>query len=215
MKATPEPKHWLEYAIFAFVIATAAATGVAAWYTGQQSLTATDTEKRQLRAYISVQPKQLRNFGDSDPVEIFYEIQNSGQTPAFETRFFSTVTIFPYPIPQNSKFPDVLENTTMSKSVIFPKTTYHGVKSTENPLSHDQLEAVRSGQSQRLYFIGIARYADAFKVCHETKYCSSIGGPALRELLDAGGGIADNLFQNCERFNDADYEGVACATDAK
>src|SRR6266404_728793 len=115
-------------------------------------------EKRQLRAYISVQPKKLRNVGDSIPVEIFYEVQNSGQTPAFETRFFSTVMVFSYPIPQEAKFPDVLEHTTMSKTVIFPKTTYNGFKSTEKSLTHDELEAVKSGQNRRLYFIGIARY---------------------------------------------------------
>jgi hypothetical protein len=35
-KSQPEAKHWLEYAIFIFVILTAVGTIAAAWYTRQQ-----------------------------------------------------------------------------------------------------------------------------------------------------------------------------------
>ena len=50
--ADAETKHWLEYAIFVFVILTAIATGCAPWYMRQQWITADDSEKRDLRAYV-------------------------------------------------------------------------------------------------------------------------------------------------------------------
>jgi hypothetical protein len=52
-------KHWLEYAIFGFVIVTALATGYAAYYTKNQWVTMEDSEKRQLRAYVGVVPGSI------------------------------------------------------------------------------------------------------------------------------------------------------------
>ena len=81
-QAKPEPKHWLEYAIFFFVIATAIATGAAAYYTRQQWLTAEDQEKRSLRAYVSVAVDQYPDLS-SEHFDVSIVFKNHGQTPAF------------------------------------------------------------------------------------------------------------------------------------
>src|SRR5580700_52323 len=77
-KAKAEPKHWLEYAIFVFVIATAIATGFAAYYTRRQALTAADTEQRQLRAYLGISSPVIN---EAEGV-ITLQVSNGGQTPA-------------------------------------------------------------------------------------------------------------------------------------
>lgn len=50
--AKREPKHWLEYAIFIFVVLTAIFTGAAAWYTRQQWQTSQDTLVFSERAFV-------------------------------------------------------------------------------------------------------------------------------------------------------------------
>jgi len=84
--AKAEPKHWLEYAIFLFVIATAIATGFAAYYTRQQWLTAEDTEKRSLRAYIAISTTIPIKM---DSEKIVITMDNFGQTPAKDVVSFS------------------------------------------------------------------------------------------------------------------------------
>ena len=79
--AKPESKHWMEYAIFFFVVATAIATGFAAYFTGQQWQTAADTEKRQLRAYVAVLPSDVENFGQPSGQKFTLIRKNYGQTP--------------------------------------------------------------------------------------------------------------------------------------
>lgn len=80
----PEGKHWLEYAIFVFVVATALATTAAAYYTRRQWLTGQDTEQRQLRAYVDVMPTDETSFLANAPASVGFVVKNDGQTPAFE-----------------------------------------------------------------------------------------------------------------------------------
>jgi hypothetical protein len=80
-----EGKHPLEYAIFFLVVITAVATGFAAYYTHNQWITAEDTAKRQLRAYVFFRPHghfKLPEVGA--PMEIPVPIRNYGPTPAYK-----------------------------------------------------------------------------------------------------------------------------------
>jgi hypothetical protein len=51
-RITDEPKHWIEYGVFAFVFITAIATATAAWYTRREWESSVDNGRRQLRAYV-------------------------------------------------------------------------------------------------------------------------------------------------------------------
>ena len=77
-----ERKHPLEYFIAGFLVLTFVATAIAAYYTRLQSLTADDTEKRSLRAYILAnQPSVI--IDDFNIVHARVQIKNSGLTPAY------------------------------------------------------------------------------------------------------------------------------------
>jgi hypothetical protein len=80
----PERKHWLEYAIFGFVVLTAVGTGFAAYYTRQQYLVADDTERQQLRSYVGIIPGDIENFGDRALQQFTMTRKNYGQTPAYD-----------------------------------------------------------------------------------------------------------------------------------
>ncbi|MGP0089478.1 MAG: hypothetical protein ACLPKB_05900 [Xanthobacteraceae bacterium] len=77
-----EDKHWLEYAIFVFVVLTAAGTIGAAYYARNQWLTADDTEKRENRAYVYLEI-QVISYPPGDAPNryaISLKVTNSGKT---------------------------------------------------------------------------------------------------------------------------------------
>ena len=93
-----EGKHPLEYFIAVFLVLTFIATAIAAYYTCQQWLTAYDTEKRSLRAYVGVSRPRLQcpDCGNSSYKEpgfadgmiatanlLEFVIKVSGVTPAY------------------------------------------------------------------------------------------------------------------------------------
>lgn len=100
-KAKAEAKHWLEYAIFIFVIATAVATGAAAYYTRQQWLTAEDQERRSLRAYISA---KIEKYPDimHDSWDMTVVFKNHGQTPALNVSTWIQAILGQNPLPSET-----------------------------------------------------------------------------------------------------------------
>jgi hypothetical protein len=100
--AKAEGKHWLDYAIFAFVILTAIGTSFAAFYTRQQWITADDAELRSLRAYGSVYFSPIESFDIADPKGPFPAInvtaQNGGQTPAYNVSVKASIGPLEFPL---------------------------------------------------------------------------------------------------------------------
>src|ERR1700760_3840147 len=82
-RITDEPRHWIEYGVFVFVVVTAVATSMAAWYTRKEAQTAAENGRRQLRAYVFPDQANLVWQGNSRPTVAEIEIRNSGQTPAY------------------------------------------------------------------------------------------------------------------------------------
>jgi hypothetical protein len=148
-KSKAEPKHWLEYAIFVFVIATAIANGFAAYYTRQQWLTAADTEQRQLRAYVSAGVEQYPDI-NAEHLNYIVLMKNHGQTPAFKMRGWSTLLISDfYPLPEEVVKQHETEMESMGdKVVLFPggerrSATVEGMG--DNGQSHDLTPEQRIG----------------------------------------------------------------------
>ena len=84
IRARRERKHPLEYLIFVFVVATAVATGFAAYYTGQQWKTAHDTLVVSERAFVDFGGANAVVGRDPDPkksevLTVFTSITNSGK----------------------------------------------------------------------------------------------------------------------------------------
>jgi hypothetical protein len=109
-------KHWLEYGIFFLLIATTAATSLAAWYTRQQWLTAEEVKKRSLRAYVGVSGPRMQcpdcgnpyynqpQAGEMTNAADFLEfaVKASGVTPAYNVHIRHVDW---EPIPANILYP--------------------------------------------------------------------------------------------------------------
>jgi hypothetical protein len=73
----------LEWANFVLLFLAFIATAAAAYFTGQQWITADDTEKRQLRAYVGITPGAIENYG-AEGQQFSFTRKNYGITPAYD-----------------------------------------------------------------------------------------------------------------------------------
>jgi hypothetical protein len=89
-KPRPAPKHWLDYLTLILAFAAAIAASFNAWH---QSRIASDTEQRQLRAYVSMAGIQVEAQGRDEHGELMWMVEavwrNSGATPARDLRVHS------------------------------------------------------------------------------------------------------------------------------
>src|ERR1700733_10969011 len=95
-KVTGEPRHWIEYGVLAFVIITAVATAMAAWYTRKEWQSSVDNGHRQLRAYVFPDQANLVWQGTKQPTVAEIVIKNSGQTPAYKLSAATGVSVNDY-----------------------------------------------------------------------------------------------------------------------
>jgi hypothetical protein len=81
-----EPKHPLDIATFVSAVIAAGAAVLATIYTGSQASTAKDTEKRQLRAYVSIERLgiDVSKWKESPIVKCGVVFKNAGLTPAYK-----------------------------------------------------------------------------------------------------------------------------------
>jgi hypothetical protein len=165
IKVTGEARHWIEYAVLSFVIVTAAATAMAAWYTRKEWQSSVDNGHRQLRAYVFPDQANLVWQGTGRPTEAEVVIKNSGQTPAYRLSTSMVTGVAPYPPQDDLVVPAMPANHT----VVPPAGSYSLSVATEKPLTGDQLKAIQKG-TQAIYAFGEIAYTDAFGECRVTRY---------------------------------------------
>lgn len=164
-RVTGEPRHWLEYGVFAFVLITAIATATAAWYTRKEWQTSLDNGRRQLRAYVFPDQANLLWQGIAKPTVAEIVLKNSGQTPAYRLSTVAMIAVSDYPLRDNLAVHSIPPNHT----VIPPAGSYALSVAMEEPLTTDQLKAIQKG-TQAIYAYGEIAYADAFGECRLTRY---------------------------------------------
>jgi hypothetical protein len=108
IKMTGEPRHWIEFGVLIFVIITAAATAMAAWYTRREWQSSVDNGHRQLRAYVFPDQANLVWGGTGKPTVAEIVIKNSGQTPAYKLSTSMATGIAPYPWQDSVTVPAML-----------------------------------------------------------------------------------------------------------
>ncbi len=112
-KVTGEPRHWIEYGVFAFVLITAIATATAAWYTRKEWQASVDNARRQLRAYVFPDQANLVWQGNAKPTGAEIVLKNSGQTPAHRVSTVAMITVSDYPLHDNLTIPPIPPNHTV------------------------------------------------------------------------------------------------------
>jgi hypothetical protein len=164
-RVTGEPRHWLEYGVFAFVFITAIATATAAWYTRKQWESTVDNGRRQLRAYVFPDQASLVWQGTTKPTVAEIVIKNSGQTPAYRLSTATAVLVADNPLQTDLPVPSMTPNHT----VVPPAGSYALSVTMEKPLTGDQLKAIQKA-TQAIYAVGEISYEDAFGECRMTRY---------------------------------------------
>ena len=160
-----DPRHWLEYGVFTFVVVTAIATATAAWYTRKASETTAENGRRQLRAYVFPDQANLVWQGSAKPMVAEIGIKNSGQTPAYRLSTATAVIVSDFPLQGDLPVPPMPDNHT----VVPPNGGYALSVPMSQPITGDQLKAIQKG-SQAIYAFGEISYIDAFDECRTTRY---------------------------------------------
>lgn len=160
-----DPRHWLEYGVFAFVVVTAIATATAAWYTRKASEITAENGRRQLRAYVFPDQANLVWQGSAKPMVAEIGIKNSGQTPAYRLSTATALIVGDFPLRGDLHVPEMPDNHT----VVPPNGGYALSVPMAQPMTGDQLKAIQKG-SQAIYAFGEISYIDAFEECRITKY---------------------------------------------
>jgi hypothetical protein len=125
----------------------------------------------QLRAYLTVKRATVKNVVMGQYPEIFVEIINVGQTPAYNVcntmRYFLTS----FPLAPTITQPDKQTRTTVGPGL----SIYTMIKATM-PLSDDHIRGLHNGELA-IYAVGEVTYEDAFREKRFTRYRSYGGGP--------------------------------------
>jgi hypothetical protein len=202
--------HWYD-PYFWLLLITASATSIAAYFTGNQSLTAVDNEKRQLRAYVGIESLKIEcGSCDSEkytPVlpipgaiaKDFFRasLRNSGTTPAnkLTVRINWAQTPVPQGWPNDFKFedapkmniPGIVENA--SVAVIQPNSSY----GTLGPIVDATPFIAARNKNIVLLVYGHIDYVDVFGATQWTTFCY-LYEPWINQ---------ETLSTVCGRHNDA------------
>jgi hypothetical protein len=171
-------------------IATLVLAGIAGW----QVLESRRATQRQLRAYVSVHPRQ--EFDENHvPIADRYRfgIRNHGQTPAYKFRFWALIGVGDFPL--KGPLLGSPEHMPVIETVLSPGPECERSIIQDKILSADEMLAIKNG-THALYAWGMVNYNDAFGVGRWTSFCFFIDKAGLNMRRWAFYGI----------HNDADQE---------
>jgi hypothetical protein len=152
-----------------------------------------DTEHRQLRAYVGMNPGDVEDFGVSGKQKIRFIRKNFGSTPAYDVGFsklgFSIIKIGD-PIDfgmTGCVGPGIPGQITMFPTTELPwiitlgdtkNVTQQSADRLVGLFTNAELQLVKSGDRQFVYW-GTACYRDAFNKPHFTNYCWMYKGASM------------------------------------
>lgn len=177
------PVDWGFLVLVGTLLFTGAAA-VAAWRTVRAMK---ETAERQLRAYVSINPVLLVNFGAPYPIRVECQTTNHGQTPAFQVNHVFQIGVLPNPLPGGFRFP-VPDRVVANNSAIFPNSAIKSWFNHTVPLTGAEAAAIEVG-THNLHLWGVTSYVDAFGKSRTTTFNASLDLPTFihsRNELRAG-----------------------------
>ena len=131
-----------------------------------------DTEKRQLRAYVA--PANMRTSGTDSIIEVEFDVENFGQTPAKNCSVSGAFEILPFPLPEKHLF-KIPAAPFSQNSIITPRATKPLTVKVHRTLTAAEKTEIKSKEANsRLYVYGVLNYHDIFNEAHFTDFCSFI-----------------------------------------
>ncbi len=161
------------------------------------------TGERQLRAYISITPKNVMNWKlntVTNRVGFEFEIRNHGQSPGFEICYDYWMGFADSPFPKGFELPSVDRQYDQNNS-LFPDAEVPVRLIFERVLTAEEINDIELG-SKRFHLWGIMRYRDIFKENRTPKFSFSFGGPDFSKAMRGTAGAKWN-WENGQGHNDA------------
>jgi hypothetical protein len=191
-KSSPDGKHPLEWGIAIMLFGTLIATAFAACYTRQQWITADDSEKRSLRAYVGVEDHKLSNIASGQKPHWEVVIKNFGQTPATDLSYWAYSIIDAVENPQK-----LVRQTFSHDTVLLPSDRITFINDVSSPLPEPAVNGLAT--NMRFYVYGV-QYHDVFGVERCTKFRLMYGGEVAMRLSVPRMGAApegNEIDKNC------------------
>jgi hypothetical protein len=214
-KLTADSPHWytaLKRPEWWVVIVAALTGGVIGWQSWETRKAAQatetnveagkDTAKRQLRAYMSIKNAKLL-LHDDGSVEASLELDNCGQTPAYDLQGAHLCRFDSYPVTNPGVPP---EGTRKSNSIIGAGKQFFALANAikYRGMGREELLASLGLPDFVCCINGYFTYRDIFKDPHYLKFQMIVGGPAgIRQDRDKDGRLFAS-FSNDSEGNEAD-----------
>jgi hypothetical protein len=174
------------------------------WFTlramNRQTLLASDTAQRQLRAYICVSSALLKFLRPEVP-EIQVHLKNSGQTPAYDVTGWIHMWIEEYPL--KVLLPEPPEGFQRSREIIGPASIRTYIIAKKPPIPTESLPLLGTTRGT-IYVYGEVRYKDAFGCERFTKYRLIYGGSeGVRKSKPDADGLATAFLKPDREGNES------------
>ncbi len=146
-----------------------------------------ETGERQLRAYISLIPRDIINWTNlPQRVGVKMDLKNHGRTPGFEILYNFSMLVLDRPLPAVFVWPPTdlhydQNNTVFPDEVLFVRFFLN------RDLTGAERSAIEAG-TKRFHVRGIMHYRDAFREPRTTKFSFSFGGPDFARVMQGQGG---------------------------
>ena len=187
-KKTYTVSYWTAIGVAVYTGLTALITGASIW----SASTATDSEHRQLRAYIFIDHATMMDFELGKKPQVKFAVKNFGQTPGYETVIDLWIALTD---PKNPEFDN--SGHPGPPSPLAPGYTMRSILTASDVLDESTNAAVENG-SLAYFVYGTITYKDTFGRDHWTKARAIFGAT---ELALGGGGLT--LYRE---GNDADRD---------
>jgi hypothetical protein len=197
-------KFWVSFGtlvLAAFTIILGAATVFLTGATRRLVREGKDTARRQLRAYVFLDPAKeftfVRKPSTTHTTEVGIHVKNMGLTPAHDVEGHSWMDVNAWPLPANFSFVGPPGEDPVARSVVPPGGLIHFHTGTSRPFTAQELSQIQSA-AWRVYIYGHIFYVDTFGCRHWTNFCQASTALGKEGFTTA--------MAKCDRHNDADRD---------
>jgi hypothetical protein len=152
----------------------------------EQAAIAKDTEQRELRAYLHVNPTRMGvNITGitSHPTEVAFDVINDGQTPAHDVTVRSALVLAPYPA--TFTFDKSSDDRQTRKEYIAAHCSEQSSAKLRGQLSTEQTKQITK-DTLRIYLVGDVQYSDIFNITRHLRFGFSLPGSAVESMIQVG-----------------------------